>query len=199
LSSLGTIFGAIYEENRWLNGSGPGSSPRNTILYRAFLEQFLTFNAIGSVTDLGCGDWQFSQFIDWSGIDYIGLDVVARVLEANQRSFGVRGVNFRPHNSVDDLPGGDLLLAKEVFQHLPNAMISDYLLAIRKKYRLALITNTIEPATQCNLDIPLGGGRPLRVNEPPFLAPGCYVLNYSFVIDGINYQNGTYLTIGEAA
>jgi SAM-dependent methyltransferase len=196
---LRTAFEDVYAENRWGKGSGPGSSPKNTIFYRAFLEQFMKVNAVRSVTDLGCGDWQLSRFLDWSGIDYIGLDVVPHLVEANTKAFGARGVEFRVLESVDDLPGGDLLLAKEIFQHLPNAMICDYLEAIRNKYRMALITNGIEPSSYCNVDIAIGDVRPLHMHEAPFSVPGAFVFNHSFVVDGVNYQNGTYLMIGQAA
>ena len=29
---------------------------------------------IRTVVDLGCGDWQFSKYVDWRGIEYHGYD-----------------------------------------------------------------------------------------------------------------------------
>jgi SAM-dependent methyltransferase len=73
----------------WGAGSGPGSASHETIAYRAFLQGFLQWNRVRSVVDLGCGDWQFSRFIDWSGVDYTGVDVVAPVIEATAPASGV--------------------------------------------------------------------------------------------------------------
>src|SRR5271165_5564077 len=77
------VFQAIYREGAWGRGSGPGSKPSNTIEYRAFIEA----NGIQAVTDLGCGDWQFSYLIDWSGIEYLGLDLVPEVIAENSKYF----------------------------------------------------------------------------------------------------------------
>ena len=80
LSLLHQTFQAIYRDQAWVRGSGPGSSPANTIEYRAFVERFIEANSVRSVTDLGCGDWQFSHLIDWSQVEYLGLDLVPEVV-----------------------------------------------------------------------------------------------------------------------
>lgn len=190
-------FEAIYREDRWSNGSGPGSSPANTIEYRAFLERFLKENAIRSVTDLGCGDWQFSRLVDWSAADYTGLDVVPALVETNAARYGRDGLRFGVFTSLDSLPGGDLLLAKEVLQHLPNAMVAEYLAIIRARYRFALLTNAVEPREQANRVITAGDWRPLRLDQPPFSARGAVVLTY-FPQSGSHFwKNSTYLLFGD--
>ena len=131
--SLQSSFQNIYDKNEWGQGSGPGSSPTNTIEYRAFLSRFIAENGIHNLTDLGCGDWQFSRFMDWSNLDYTGFDVVPTIVERNQRLFTLPNVRFEIFTSMEALPGGDLLLAKEVLQHLPNAVIKEYLAAISQK------------------------------------------------------------------
>jgi len=87
--SLQSSFQNIYDKNEWGQGSGPGSSPTNTIEYRAFLSRFIAENGIHNLTDLGCGDWQFSRFMDWSNLDYTGFDVVPTIVERNQRLFAL--------------------------------------------------------------------------------------------------------------
>ena len=52
-------------------------------------QQFLKDNAIRSVVDAGCGDWEFSQAIDWTGIDYKG----ARLPLSPRFNFAV-GANY---------------------------------------------------------------------------------------------------------
>lgn len=71
--------------------------------------------------DVGCGDWQFSQAIDWGTIKYIGYDIVKQVVKANRKKFGTRLISFIHGNGVQcDLPMADLLICKDVLQHLPN-------------------------------------------------------------------------------
>src|SRR5271165_7180646 len=133
------VFQSIYRERTWGRGSGPGSAPSNTIEYRAFIERFIEANGIKTVTDLRCGDWQFSYLIDWSGKEYLGLDLVPEVIAENSKHFSTPSIRFEEFKTIDRLPAGDLLIAKEVLQHLPNPMIMEYLAAIRQKYRFALL------------------------------------------------------------
>jgi len=189
-------FEAIYSENVWGQGSGPGSHPANTIEYRAFLERFMEANGVRSVTDLGCGDWQSTGLIDWAGIAYTGLDVVEAVVNANRARHAGPTITFDVLRSIDDLPGGDLLIAKEVLQHLPNTTIMTYIAAIRRTYRFALLTNSVEPATLANQDITVGGYRPLRLDEAPFSIPGARVFVYHSQAGGYIWKNVVYLLIG---
>src|SRR6478609_5527238 len=121
------IFDHIYKNNLWICGSGPGSTEENTRQYRWFLQNILKSNHIKSVLDIGCGDWQFSRHIDWTGIDYVGVDVSAMVL-ANTRTFARPGIAFRELNAVtDQLPSADVLIAKDVLQHWSNSDILNFL------------------------------------------------------------------------
>ena len=40
---------------------------------------------IKSVCDIGCGDWQFSQYIDFKGFKYTGIDCVKSVIDENKK------------------------------------------------------------------------------------------------------------------
>jgi hypothetical protein len=195
--SLRNAFEQIYSSGGWVrSGSGPGSSSANTIEYRAFVSRFIEANGIRTITDLGCGDWQFSRFLDWSGLEYLGLDVVPEIVENNRNLFGQANVQFEMFISPDALPGGDLLLSKEVLQHLPNSTIIEYLNAIRRKYRFALLTNTIVPISHVNVDINLGGYRPLRLQNPPFSITGAVVFTYFPESANLCWKNAVFLMMG---
>lgn len=189
-------FHTIYKEQRWGDGSGPGSSPANTIEYRGFVERFMHANSIRRVTDLGCGDWQFSHLIDWSQVEYLGLDLVPEIIANNRSRFAAPNLRFEELTAIDDMPNGDLLLSKEVLQHLPNQMIIEYLAVIRRKYRFALLTNAIEPAAQANADIPAGACRAVRLQEAPFNALGAVVLTYYPHLGNLFWKNAVFLMLG---
>lgn len=171
------IFDRIYRENLWGEGSGTGSSEEATRAYRDFLHNFLRSNEVRSVVDLGCGDWRFSRLIDWSGIDYLGVDVSKVALQAALRFEGP-GVRFRALDAVTEaLPPADLLIAKDVLQHWSNADILA-LLPKLKGFRYALITNGFLPqdAARTNEDMAAGMDyRPVDLRRPPFRLPGAYV------------------------
>lgn len=174
------IFNKIYEQNIWGNGSGSGSTPANTEDYRIFLANFLKTNKVLSVVDLGCGDWQFSKLIDWTGINYTGIDVSDVVLR-NTKLFGSERISFLEMNALtDDLPSADLLIMKDVVQHWSNADILSFLPRL-KRYKRALITNGFHPAglSRTNGDIATGGWRPVDLKSPPFNLTGDYVHWYN--------------------
>jgi SAM-dependent methyltransferase len=172
-------FSEIYAEGRWGPGSGIGSLPENTRPYAAMLQAFLRDNAIRSVVDVGCGDWQFSRLIDWSGIDYRGFDVVPAVIEANRAAFGRPGIRFDLLDDLAGLPDADLVLCKDVLQHLPIEDVAAYLDLFTTRFRHALVTNDIEPADWVNAQIGHGGGRAIRLDLPPFSIDAPVVLRWA--------------------
>ena len=163
------LFEEIYAENKWLYGSGEGSQPLHAKRYVLFLQELLRKNNIKSVVDMGCGDWQFSQFIDWTGIDYQGFDVVRSVIEANQRNFSAPGIRFQlALGDGSDLPSTDLLIAKDVLQHWSNDAVKAFLPSFGK-YSYCLITNCVNPnGKTTNEDIETGGFRYLDLRLAPF-------------------------------
>jgi hypothetical protein len=175
-----SIFNRIYHEHLWGQGSGPGSSFDNTVEYRGFLQQFMKTNQIKSVVDIGCGDWQFSQHIDWSGIRYIGLDVSDVVL-ANTRSFATDGIEFHEFDALSGvLPSADLAIMKDVLQHWSNADILAFLPKL-KTFDRVLITNGFpeHAMRQLNADIRPGEYRSIDLSLPPFNLKGSFVFWYN--------------------
>jgi SAM-dependent methyltransferase len=173
------VFDTIYRDGVWRGGSGPGSREDVTRVYRDYLQYFMRVNRVTSVVDLGCGDWEISRHMDWTGINYTGVDVSAVVLQSTQK-FTRDGVRFlRADAMVDPLPYADLLIAKDVLQHWPNADILSFLPQLTK-YRLALITNAWAPpgVGRRNENIQLGDWRAINLADAPFNLPGCFVFAF---------------------
>jgi SAM-dependent methyltransferase len=168
-------FESVYAQARWgkdpsgKSTSGAGSTMEATALYRVFLQDFLKTQGIRSVVDAGCGDWEFSQAIDWTGIDYLGVDIVASVIEENRRRYASTNVRFSVADIVSDaLPPADLLIVKDVLMHLPNADIGR-VLAQLPRYRHVLIVNDVDPVSLSAepSDIPAGSFRRIDLTRPP--------------------------------
>ena len=147
------VFSNIYEKNAWSNGSGTGSTPKYCKRYMEFLEKFMKENNIKNVLDLGCGDWQFSQYIDWSSLDsYIGIDIVENVTEENISkhmalpppviAFFTR--DFLNIEKIEPFFGlsNQLILLKDVLMHWTDKEVDVWMKEfIKQPFSHALITN----------------------------------------------------------
>jgi len=129
-------FTYIYDNEKWgkNKGSGEGSRSKFNQEYILFLEDFLKTNNIKSVIDFGCGDWQFSRYIDWGDkpfstmpkIDYLGLDVVDSVIDNNKKEFPQHSF-VSDTNVFNHLEGRELIIIKDVFIHWPNETIVEFM------------------------------------------------------------------------
>lgn len=161
-------FESIYVNQVWGGTSGSGSTPNITAGYRKFLADFMKNNAIQTVSDAGCGDWQFSKLISWDGIQYTGYDVAKCVIDQNNLLYKKNNVNFLLYDgNFLNVKAADLLIVKDVLQHLPNSYIQNCLDALHK-FKFALIANDISDLDKNNKDIQLGGWRHIDLSCPPF-------------------------------
>lgn len=174
------VFNEIYRNGYWTeNGfSRSGSEFFVTRPYIEFIQSFLLKCNITTVVDLGCGDWQALRHIDWSGIEYVGYDVVKIVIDRNQMLFAQPSIRFIHADGLEiDLPQADLLICKDVLQHLSNTDVKQLLQQI-SKYKYCLFTDYIDRQTLSsdNTDISVGGYRPIDITMPPFNIKGDKVL-----------------------
>lgn len=180
------VFTEIYSKKLWganengVGWSGAGSDFGSTPVYRKFLQDFLKTYAIKSVVDVGCGDWEFSRYIDWQGIEYLGVDVVESVLIKDKILFGTATIHFRKMDVLqDELPKADLLICKDVLQHLTNEDILQIIPQL-SRYKYCLITNDVhaETGSSNNPTITRGDYRPIDLTKAPFNVVGTKVLTY---------------------
>jgi 2-polyprenyl-3-methyl-5-hydroxy-6-metoxy-1,4-benzoquinol methylase len=128
-SELTSTFNRIYSEGRWGKDaagkgvSGTGSTLEITREYRAYLEAFIKKHGVTSVVDAGCGDWNFSSAIDWSGASYLGVDIASDVIDADRTKYEKGKITFQVGDVTEELPAADLLVSKDVLQHLSNELV----------------------------------------------------------------------------
>jgi hypothetical protein len=172
-------FSKVYESGLWgqsvipgiRGGSGDGSNPIHAEPYMRCLQKFLKDREIKSVTDLGSGDWQFSRFVDWTGINYIGIDCVPAVLAAvskQYRSDNVKFICMDFMTNVDHIPKADLCVIKDVLQHWPSENVRSWLQTVieKKLFKYILITNCVHQPRQ-DRGCPLGDYVPLSPDMTP--------------------------------
>ncbi len=187
-------FSRIYQEKLWGENeagegfSGGGSKLENIVFYYQYLTEFLQSKNIESVVDLGCGDWEFSRYVNWKGIDYKGFDVVGSVIERDKLQYETEHVHFYCCNFLEaEIPSADLLICKHVLQHMPNRDVFVFL-KLMPKFKHCIIVedvthfqgeNTMHPIMK---EFPFWDDRGIDLSEPPFNIKGSKTCFYS--LDG---------------
>ncbi len=159
-TALTNTFNRIYAEGTWgkdvagKGTSGSGSTLEITREYRAYVEDFIKKHAIKSVVDAGCGDWSFSSAMDWGDASYLGVDIASDVIEAVRKKHEKGKIRFQVGDITDELPAADLLISKDVLQHLSNELVHKFIRNnLRKgKYKWVILTND-RGSPPRNLDI----------------------------------------------
>ncbi len=123
-------FTKIYDKKIWGGGSGKGSTLFYNKNFIFFLEDFIKEKSIKSVIDLGCGDWEFSQYINWN-CEYLGIDCVETVVESNIENYQTDSIKFEHGDIFSDRTildkQCDLIILKDVLQHWDNLNIIDFI------------------------------------------------------------------------
>jgi 2-polyprenyl-3-methyl-5-hydroxy-6-metoxy-1,4-benzoquinol methylase len=163
------VFSKIYKEDLWHGGSGAGSKLENVKEYVDILQKYIDKPEVKTVLDLGCGDWQFSKFLDLSSVSYLGVDVVESVIESNSTSYSASNIKFISRDiTTYEVPKADLIICKDVLQHLCNKDVVNILVKIITSSKFSLITNDFNPDNTENKDIDNGNYRCLDLTLSPF-------------------------------
>jgi len=181
---LGDAFDQVYAKKMWQQGdalSGIGSEGEFADAYIDFVLEYAKKNELRSVLDGGCGDFSVGSRLAPHFETYMAADVSKIIVERN------RGLYSTAKNVVFDvldltqnpLPSCDLILIRQVLQHLTNSQIGDILQNIeRSSWKKVLITEEVFDIAgndQDNVDLPshtvrtrvsLGGG--VFIDKPPF-------------------------------
>lgn len=171
LALIERTFSNIYLNNLWKKGSGPGSAPKATQDYRNFLIDTIKKTESKIILDYGCGDWQFSKLINWNNIvdKYYGVDIVDSVILENKQKYSNSNVTFETVNDQWQWPIVDLIVCKDVLQHLPNAFVADLLQKMSVCSKYLLVTNDVyDKLIETNTDCQIGKSRPLDFSYSPW-------------------------------
>ncbi len=160
-------FSQIYESGLWGGErdeyfSGLGSrEPRIVGPYvdsvRAFAD---SFQSKLDAVDLGCGDFSVGAQIRSAFNTYRAYDVVPAVIDQNRRQYDGWNVEFGCIDIVEHpLPPGDVVMLRQVLQHLSNAQIARVVPKLTN-YRYLIITEHLPGNADFrpNLDMPMGQG-----------------------------------------
>lgn len=166
-------FGKIYRRGLWQapeSVSGSGSTLEFTSGLREPLAQLLRELRVHRMVDAGCGDFNWMRHVDLSGIDYVGVDVVPRLIHDLKRRYTAPGRQFVAGDITRRLPACDLVLCRHVMIHLPNRDVLRLLGTVRKSGARYLLATTAS-AVALNADTWRGSFRLINLERPPFNLP----------------------------
>ena len=204
------IFEEIYHQNIWGKPtdsespffSGGGSHGADVVdSYVKCVKKFLTeLPRKPVVVDLGCGDFNIGQNFLTLSKKYIGCDVVPSLIEFNQQKYTNKNLSFIHLDAVkDELPKGEIVIIRQVLQHLSNSQIQEVLQKVKSNFRYLILTEHLPKKENfvANVDIPAGHliraniNSGLDIEKPPFSV----TVKNKKVIDENPHSGGKILTV----
>jgi hypothetical protein len=187
--SLPDAFNEVYRQGMWRQGHSPSGKGSEGVLadrYIALVEEYADRHQLRTVVDGGCGDFSVGSRLAPLFGRYTALDVSSRIIDINRKRYAdlVGGhVSFEVGDmTATTFPAADLVLVRQVLQHLTNAQIEKILANLAaSRWRRVLISESVhdpENNQTPNLDLPthtvrtrtsLGSG--VFLDKPPFNLP----------------------------
>lgn len=169
-------FSEIYEKNTFggrVSRSGEGSDLVQTEVIRCELPRIVRKFGIRTFLDAPCGDWYWMRETELGAENYIGVDIVEKMIEQHRETYGGPGRSFQCLNlATDPLPQADLIFSRDCLVHLS---FEDALRIIanfkRSGARYLLTTTFVDRKTNNDLVGADRFWRALNMCLPPFNFP----------------------------
>jgi SAM-dependent methyltransferase len=174
-ASHAEVFALAYATQAWGSAesrSGQGSEREATTALRSYLPELFKRLDVKIFLDAPCGDWNWMQFVNLAGADYVGIDVVPDVIASNRERFARPGVRFTLADlTKDTLPCADLVLCRDCWVHLSFQDIAAMLENFRRSGTTWLLVSN-SPHIKKNLNQITGlRWRYLNLQQAPFHFP----------------------------
>lgn len=184
------IFSHIYKSKLWGNNnsqfySGGGSHEIGlTEDYVNKVNNFLgnlEFQPV--LVDLGCGDFEITRKLIKFCKKVIACDVVDELIEYNKSQYKFENVEFQIIDiSIDELPAGDIVVIRQVLQHLSNKTIKKFVKSLKKNnYKYLIITEHLPKSRFFIPNINKITGPSIRPNKP-FFKSGIILTTFPFCL-----------------
>ena len=187
---LEEIFDTIYKNNDWGEGknsyySGIGSNDKEIIepYIKAVNKYVSSLSDKPVIIDIGSGDFNVSKHLVKNAKYYYACDIVKDLQDYNSTKYKYENIEFLTLNAVEDiLPEGDVLIIRQVLQHLSNEQINN-LIKKCHKYKTWIITEHV-PSSKIfipNLDMMPGSGIRLLKKSGVVLTEDPFNVKYDLV------------------
>lgn len=145
-------FDEIYKKGMWKQGgtlSGVGSEGSLADQYIQFVLEYAEKNGLRTVVDGGCGDFSVGSRLAPKFEWYRAFDISPYIIETNKKRFAEFAARHHVTFEVADmikqsLPTCDLVLIRQVLQHLTNSQIEQILANLESSaWHRVLITEEV--------------------------------------------------------
>ena len=135
-------FKNIHKKNIWGGGSGTGSKlSHDNKWYLKILQDIIKDKGIKNILDIGCGDWEIMKNLSYEGLVYDGIDIVKSVID-NNKDYESHNIRFYHKNILnEDIENYDLIIIKDVLQHLEDYDIIKIMDKLMEKGKYILCVN----------------------------------------------------------
>lgn len=159
------IFFNIFHNNLWHGTesiSGTGSSLETTATLRLFLPTIIKMIDAKTVVDVGCGDFNWMRTMALDLEYYVGIDIVPNLIQKNNELYTNDKRIFMCLDIVKDaIPNADIIICRDVLQHLPLEDGIKVLTNIKKSdAKYLLTTNYFNTTVNTNI----GTGNFYKIN-----------------------------------
>jgi hypothetical protein len=202
--SIPEAFDEVYRKGMWKQGdaySGLGSEGWMAESYVELVREYASKHNLRTAVDAGCGDFSVGSRLAPSFDQYMAFDASPVIININKQryaSLAQGNVSFAVADmTTTNFPRADLILIRQVLQHLTNNQIERILQNLEASdWRRALITEDVHDPRDnqvANLDLPshtvrtrvsLGSG--VFIDKEPFSRPAkrIAIINDLSVNDG---------------
>ncbi len=147
MTNLSKVFEEIYIRGHWGDGfgtpkSGSGSDPSLVFPYVNFVKDKVNQLGIKTVVDVGHGDWRMWRDWKFEGIKYTGIEVSETAHLLAKTEYFSSNLEFLIADVLEtnQIPEADMLITKDVLQHLSNQNV-EQLLLLFSRFRFIIICN----------------------------------------------------------
>ena len=176
MKDLKQLFTNTYVNNGWTQDgsiSGLGSSLAYTENIRKVLVDIIKQNEIKTIWDCSCGDWHWMKEIKDELPNYIGNDIVDRLVEINNEKYGSDTIQFQCGDMLEELikletMSIDLILCRHTLEHLPTDYSIDVVREIHRVSKHSLITSNLNGNSE--IDANGQNSRPIDLEKDGYFA-----------------------------
>ncbi len=147
MKNLSKVFDDIYVKGYWGDGygtpkSGSGSDPSLAVPYVDFVKDKVTQLGMKSVVDIGHGEWRMWRDWKFEGVKYTGIEISETAHLLAEAKFSSSNLEFLVADVLEsgDIPVGDMIITKDVLQHLCNQNV-EQLLLLFSRFRFIIVCN----------------------------------------------------------
>lgn len=139
---------------------GSGSWKEQARDAQEFIQEKIIEHQYESILDLGCGDWNWMEEIDFKGAKYLGVDADAEMIYNNSVKYAFNEISFRCADIFKmDIPEVDLVICRDVLFHVRPELAVCLINKLKQRSRLHFISTSFnrekknqEPRKYCKIE-----------------------------------------------